>query len=226
MGNEVSKKFGGQTRADKARTEMSKIFSDPNHELYLEKDIDLAHRFDVSRLTIYNIREQLRIPPRTDRILSKLKSVDTKQYTKRQLSTLLGLKYQNLYKIIREYKIKVKPDTRPIESMIKFQKSQKSKRITQNNIEIPIKKLKEEEKVAKKAKEEKVVAPAKEEAAKPAKKVAKEPVKAKPAKKAAKEVPVVTPAKEPVKNAAKPAKKVAKEAAKEPAKKASTKKSK
>jgi hypothetical protein len=122
MSESVSKKFGGQDRADKARTAMSKIFSDPNHPQYLEKDIDLAKAYDVSRLTIYNIREQLRIPPRTDRILSKLKSIDTKQFTKKELADLLGLKYQNLYKIIREYKIKVKPDTRPIVSMIRYRK--------------------------------------------------------------------------------------------------------
>lgn len=122
MSESVSKKFGGQDRADKARKAMSKIFSDPNHPQFLEKDIDLAKAFDVSRLTIYNIREQLGVPPRTERILNKLKSINTKLFTKKQLADILGLKYQNLYKIIREYKIKVKPDTRPIVSMIKYRK--------------------------------------------------------------------------------------------------------
>lgn len=122
MSNKISKKFGGQSRASKAREAMSQIFSDPEHPMYLEKDIDLAKKFDVSRLTIYNIREQLEIPPRTERILGRLKDIDTKSYTKKELADMLGMKYQNLYKILREYKIKVKPDTRPIESMIKFQR--------------------------------------------------------------------------------------------------------
>lgn len=122
MSEQISKKFGGQGRAQKAREAMSKIFSDPNHELFLEKDIDIANRFNVSRLTIYNIREELKIPPRTDRILKKLKGIDTKQFTKKELADKLHMKYQNLYKIIQEYKIKVKPDVRPIVSMLKFQK--------------------------------------------------------------------------------------------------------
>ncbi len=122
MSEQISKKFGGQGRAQKAREAMSKIFSDPDHELFLQKDIELAKRFNVSRLTIYNIREELKIPPRTDRILKKLKGIDTKQFTKKELADKLHMKYQNLYKIIQEYKIKVKPDVRPIVSMLKFQK--------------------------------------------------------------------------------------------------------
>jgi hypothetical protein len=125
----ASKKFGGQDRADKARKELAKIFEDKNHSLYLEKDIDLAHKFNISRLTLYSIREELGIPPRTERILNKLKEIDTIQYTKRELSALLGLKYQNLYKIIVEYDIGVKSDTPPIESMIKYQKAKKERRI-------------------------------------------------------------------------------------------------
>jgi len=122
----ISKKFGGQDRAEIARKEMQAIFSDPNHDLYLEKDIALSRKFSVSRLTIYNIREELNIPPRTDRILLKVQGIDTKMFTKRELATLLGIKYQNLYKIIREYSIVVKPDISPIVSMIKFQKAKKT----------------------------------------------------------------------------------------------------
>jgi DNA-binding XRE family transcriptional regulator len=128
MTENISKKFGGQERADKARKDMEKIFSDPAHSLYLEKDIDLAKKYNVSRLTIYNIREQLKIPPRTNRILGRLKSVNSKQYTKKELSELLGLKYQNLYKIIREYKIKFKEDTPPIISMIRHQKEKRAEK--------------------------------------------------------------------------------------------------
>jgi DNA-binding XRE family transcriptional regulator len=123
----VSKKFGGQDRANNARTSLSVIFSDPEHPLYFEKDIDLAKRFDISRLTIYNIRSQMGVPPRTERILKKLKGINTKKYTQKELADLLNIKYQNLYKIIRESNIKVKPDTPPIESMIKFQKEKNTK---------------------------------------------------------------------------------------------------
>lgn len=125
MSNNVSKKIGGQDRADRARKELAKIFKDEDHQLYLEKDIDLANKYDVSRLTIYNIREELGIPSRTDRIVGRLKKIDTKKYTKRELASLLGLKYQNLYKILRERKIRVKPDTPPIVSMIKHQKEKR-----------------------------------------------------------------------------------------------------
>jgi hypothetical protein len=126
MNKNDSKKFGGQDRAEKARKEMSEIFSNPDHDLFLEKDIDLAYRFDVSRLTIYSIREELKIKPRTERILAKLKKIETKRYTKKELASMLGLKYQNLYKILKESNIKVKPDTPPIESMIKYQKEKRN----------------------------------------------------------------------------------------------------
>lgn len=119
MNTKISKKFGGQSRANKAREIMSEIFSNPEHPMYLEKDIDLAKKFEVSRLTIYNIREQLSIPPRINRILLRLKDIDTENYTKKEIADMLGMKYQNLYKILREYKIKVKQDTRPIVYMIK-----------------------------------------------------------------------------------------------------------
>lgn len=125
MNDNVSKKFGGQSRASRARRSMSRIFKNENHPLYLEKDIDLARKYDVSRLTIYNIREQLGIPPRTERILARLSKIKTQHYTKKELADLLHMKYQNLYKILREYTIIVKPDTPPIQSMIKFQKTKK-----------------------------------------------------------------------------------------------------
>jgi len=128
MNETNSKKFGGQSRAERARKNMIKIFSDPTHKLYLEKDIDLARKYKVSRLTVYNIREQLCIPPRTDRILNRLKSIDTKKYTKKELAELLGLKYQNLYKIIKIYNINVKEDIPPIVSMIRYQKEVRSKK--------------------------------------------------------------------------------------------------
>jgi hypothetical protein len=125
MNTSVSKKFGGQYRANKARRALSKIFMDPEHPLYFEKDTSLARRYRVSRLTIYNIRDQLGVPARNDRILNKLKSINTKKYTKKELAVILNIKYQNLYKIIRESNIAVKSDIPPIESMIKSQKEKK-----------------------------------------------------------------------------------------------------
>jgi predicted transcriptional regulator len=131
MSKSISKKFGGQDRAEKARKKMSEIFSDPEHPLYLEKDIDLATKFDVSRLTIYSIREELGIKPRTDRIIAKLKKIDTKKFTKKELAAMLGLKYQNLYKILRESNIRVKADIPPIVSMIKSQREKKNSTVKQ-----------------------------------------------------------------------------------------------
>jgi hypothetical protein len=127
MDDTVSKKVGGQTRADAARHELKKIFKSDSHPMYLYKDIELANHFSVARHTIYSIREELGIPPRTERIIKKLKNMDTNKYTINELSAMLKIKYQNLYKVLTEDNIPVKPDTPPIEAMIKYQKSRKKK---------------------------------------------------------------------------------------------------
>ena len=126
MSAKRSKKFGGQERAGKAREAMAEIFSDPDNPLYLEKDINLAKKFDVSRLTIYNIREQLGVLPRTERILDRLSKIKTKKYTKKELADIMHMKYQNLYKVLREYQIEVKEDIPPIQSMIKHQRAMRA----------------------------------------------------------------------------------------------------
>jgi DNA-binding XRE family transcriptional regulator len=134
MNKPVSKKFGGQERASEARLALSEIFSNHKHPLFLEKDIDLAKKYDVSRLTIYSIREQLEIPPRNERILKVLKEINTKDYTKKELAELLKVKYQNLYKIVRESNIEVKMDTLPIEAVLKSQKEKSKNNIAKKTV--------------------------------------------------------------------------------------------
>lgn len=98
----VNKKIGSQERAQKARKEIMDIMFNDGHPLYFIKDIDLAKKFDVSRLTIYKIREQLRIPSRLNRVKKVLKSMDTSEYTIKELSLKLNIKYQSLYKIVTD----------------------------------------------------------------------------------------------------------------------------
>lgn len=99
---EVNKRVGGPERARAARQELKKIFSDPSHSLHLAKDIELARRFDVTRHTLYKIRDEMKIPSRSKRVLRVLQDMDTCNYTLKELSDRLGLKYQNLYKVMTD----------------------------------------------------------------------------------------------------------------------------
>ena len=125
----LSKKFGGQDRADKARKEMALILTNENNPLYLLKDIDFAKRYDVSRHTIYSIRKQLNIPSRTDRLLHKLKHTKTNRFTIKELSKIFNVKYQCLYKLINERNLPIKTDTPPISYMITYQRTRKFTRL-------------------------------------------------------------------------------------------------
>jgi predicted transcriptional regulator len=125
-GKIIDRRYGGTHRAHTAREEMSKIFSDTNHPLYCIKEIELSRMFSVTRLTIYRILDELKVPPRTDRILKKLKTIDTKEYTRKELSEYTGVKYMNLYKILRAHKVLAKPDIPPIETMRKAQEERRS----------------------------------------------------------------------------------------------------
>ena len=119
----ISKYTIGKQRAIKAREELQLILTDEDNPLFLSKDTDLAKRYGVSRLTVRNIRANvLDIPSRADRIVTKLKHMETKNFTINELSEILNVKYQNLYKIIIEAKIPVKNDTPPIENMLKYQR--------------------------------------------------------------------------------------------------------
>lgn len=124
---EVNIKIGGSQRAQIARERLVDIFSNPEDKDYLLKDIEYAKRFDVTRHTISSIREQFKVPARTDRIINRLKDIDSKSMTIKEISELLDVKYQNLYKIIKEHDIEVKPDTRPIEHLKAHAKSRKLK---------------------------------------------------------------------------------------------------
>jgi hypothetical protein len=124
---DVNKRIGGSKRANVARENLVAIFSDPSNSDYLLKDIEYARRFDVTRHTIASIRDQFKIPPRTERILTRLKSIDTESMTIKEIGALLNIKYQNLYKIIKENDIKVKPDTKPIEHLKEHAKNRRLK---------------------------------------------------------------------------------------------------
>ena len=102
---------------------MQMILTDENNPLYFAKDIEFARRYDVSRLTIYSIRDQIGAPSRYQRLLKKLKNLDLSLYTINDLVKMLGIKYQNLYKVVLENELKVKPD---ISRVPKAQKSQKT----------------------------------------------------------------------------------------------------
>jgi len=121
-----NKKIGGAERAKKARQELIILLQDEKSQLYFAKDIELAKKYDISRHTMYKIREEYEIPSRLFRILNVLKSIDLSKYTIKDLSEKFNIKYQNLYRIIKDNNLKVKPDTPPIESLKRYQKSKKA----------------------------------------------------------------------------------------------------
>jgi len=106
----VSKRVGGKKRATAAKEELIKIFSDESHPNHFLKDTELAKIYDLSRHTIRIMRNNLNFKCRNDRILDKLKSINTKEYTIKELCALFNVKYQNLYKIITENRIITKHD--------------------------------------------------------------------------------------------------------------------
>jgi hypothetical protein len=105
-----NKRIGGLDRAKIAREEMKIIFSDPKNPLYFAKDIEYAKKFGVTRHTIYKARDTLCIPSRSKRILLVLNNTSTKDLTIRELSKKLNVKYQNLYKIIKDNGVPVKTE--------------------------------------------------------------------------------------------------------------------
>lgn len=127
----VNKRIGGQDRALEARKELEKVFEDKKHPMYFAKDIEYARKFDVSRHTIYRIRDELKIVPRSERIIEHLKTLSLSKYTIRDLQKILNVKYQNLYKLLEESGLrdKVKPDIQPIEHLKKYQKDRKASRL-------------------------------------------------------------------------------------------------
>ena len=125
----LSKYTQGKRNAEKARKELRLILTDENNPLFLAKDTELADRYGVTRLTIHNIRtKMLSVPPRSDRIIQKLKHMNTKMFTINELSVILNVKYQNLYKIIVEEEIPVKNDIPPV-SPTKAKKKRSKKKL-------------------------------------------------------------------------------------------------
>jgi len=112
-------------RAQKAREELVLILQDEGNPLYFSKDIELAKKFSISRHTMYKIREEYDIPSRTSRILNVLKSIDLSKHTIKELSEKLSIKYQNLYRIIKDNSLTTKPDVPPIEALKGYQRSRK-----------------------------------------------------------------------------------------------------
>jgi hypothetical protein len=123
----VNKRIGGSERARVARMELLSIFSNKDSNESLLKDIEYARRFNVTRHTISSIRDQFEVPPRSERILNRLKATHTEDMTLAEISDALGIKYQNLYKIVKENEIAVKPDVKPIEHLKKHAKKRKQK---------------------------------------------------------------------------------------------------
>jgi hypothetical protein len=99
------------------------IFSNENHRLYTASDIEIAREYNVSRLTILNIRKQLSIKSRNERIIDILNKIDTTTMTLKELSVYLGVKYPNLHKIVKSLKLKTRPAIRPIKHIHQSQSS-------------------------------------------------------------------------------------------------------
>lgn len=106
----VNKKIGGLERAKIAREELKLIFCNPKDPTFFYKDIDYAKKFDVTRHTIYKIRNDLKIASRSDRILAEIKKLKTKDITLKELSAKLNVKYQNLYKIVTDNKVSIRKE--------------------------------------------------------------------------------------------------------------------
>lgn len=102
---EENKKIGGTKRAATAREELLNIFNDPGHPEHLKKDIYFARKYNVIRHTIYKIREDNKIPPRSERAVHALKGMDTENLTLTEISKYLNIKYQNLYKLVTDNNI-------------------------------------------------------------------------------------------------------------------------
>jgi len=122
-----SKRKGGFERAMVARERLLTIFNNTENKDYYLKDIEYAKKFDVTRHTIASIRKQFNVPPRTERILNKLKKIKTNDMTLKEISDTLNVKYQNLYKIVKEHGIEVKPDVKPIEYLKQHAKNRRLK---------------------------------------------------------------------------------------------------
>lgn len=106
----VDKRVGGVKRAKKAREYMQDVMADENHQMRYAKDIDFARKFDVSRHTVYAIRDEISMPPRSVRLAERLKTMNTHDKTLSELCRMLNVKYAGLYKIMTENDLPFKSD--------------------------------------------------------------------------------------------------------------------
>lgn len=81
---------------------------DPTNPEYFSKDIELAKKYSISRHSVYKIRDTLQVGPRKARLNEVLKSIDTQSMTLKEISERLNIKYQNLYKLVEEFKVPYK----------------------------------------------------------------------------------------------------------------------
>jgi len=109
----IDKRVGGMKRAQKAREFMNTVMADEAHPMRYAKDIDFARKFDVSRHTIYSIRDEIKMLSRSDRLAAKLKATNTKDKTLGELCLLLNVKYAGLYKIMTENELPFRSDLKP-----------------------------------------------------------------------------------------------------------------
>jgi hypothetical protein len=112
-----SKRVGSTKRAEAARRDLKVIFSDEENPMYLAKDIVFARKYDVTRLTISKIRDEMGVPRRSKRLIERLKKIKTKDLTVKEIAERLSVKHQNLYRLITMFNIPVKPDVPPIEAL-------------------------------------------------------------------------------------------------------------
>ena len=131
MDKPLNKKYGAFARTQEARTKIKEIFSNTRNRYYFLKDAELSKVLDISRHTVKKIRGEQNIPTRALRILEILANIDTEKFTITELSLMLNLRYQNLYKVIKMNHLPFKPDTPPIESLRRYHERQKSIKVSE-----------------------------------------------------------------------------------------------
>jgi hypothetical protein len=111
-----------KTRGALARCYIQSALNNPHHLMYTASDVEFAKRLRVTRLTVINIRREMGLKGRNSRVIDLLLRIDTTTLTIKALCARLCLKYPNTYKLVRKMGLKTRPDIRPIDTMIEYQK--------------------------------------------------------------------------------------------------------
>jgi hypothetical protein len=111
-----------KTRGELARRYIQRIFNNPEDPMYTASDVTLAKQFNITRLTVINIRTEMGLKGRNARVVELLANIDTSKFTIKEISARINVKYQNVYKIIKQLNLKVYADKRPIESMLEYRR--------------------------------------------------------------------------------------------------------